>query len=58
MTLDRYTELGSVAGSDVLPATLFYDSSGRLVGTHVGELTAEALEQKLATLRVNALPDH
>ncbi len=57
ITLDRYNELGNVAGSGMLPATLFYDGSGRLIDTHLGELTAATLEKKLSQLRSNALPD-
>ena len=33
------------------PTTLFYDTSGRLVDTHAGELSAATLAAKLATLR-------
>lgn len=51
VTLDRYSELGSVAGSGMLPATLFYDGSGRLIDTYLGELTAATLEKKLNQLR-------
>lgn len=51
LTLDRYSELGSVAGSGILPATLFYDGSGRLIDTYLGELTAATLEKKLNQLR-------
>ncbi len=51
VTLDRYNELGNVAGSGMLPATLFYDGSGRLIDTHLGELTAATLEKKLSPLR-------
>ncbi|MBT9569440.1 MAG: TlpA family protein disulfide reductase [Thiobacillus sp.] len=51
VALDPYTELSGVAGSGVLPATLFYDASGRLVDTHLGALSAAALDDKLARLR-------
>ena len=51
VTLDPYTELGSIAGSGMLPATLFYDAEGRLVATHLGALSAPALDKKLARLR-------
>ena len=51
VTLDRYSELGKVAGSGILPATLFYDGSGRLVDTYLGELSAATLEKKLTQLR-------
>jgi len=51
VTLDRYTELGRVASSGMLPATLFYDGSGRLIDTYLGELTAATLEKRLNQLR-------
>ena len=51
VALDRYAELGRVAGSDVLPATLFYDADGRLIETHLGELSAATLAAKLAVVR-------
>lgn len=51
VTLDRYSELSSLAGSGMLPATLFYDGSGRLVDTYLGALSAATLEKKLTQLR-------
>ena len=51
--LDRDTRLGTVAGSMVLPITLFYDASGRLIDTHLGELSAAALASKLNLLRAH-----
>ena len=49
--LDHDTRLGFVAGSGTLPLTLFYDASGRLVDTHLGELSAASLASKLDPLR-------
>lgn len=49
--LDRDTQLGFVAGSGTLPITLFYDTSGRLVDTHLGALSTASLARKLNLLR-------
>ena len=49
--LDTGTEFGRAAGSAGLPTTLFYDASGRLVDTHLGELSAATLASKLKPLR-------
>ena len=49
--LDVRAELGPAVGSRGLPTTLFYDASGRLVDTHVGELSAASLASKLQRLR-------
>lgn len=45
--LDRDASLGKAAGSMALPTTLFYDREGRLVDTHLGELSAASLANKL-----------
>lgn len=39
------------AGSRGLPTTLFFDARGRLVDTHMGELTEAGLAEKLQRLR-------
>lgn len=49
--LDTSTEFGRAAGSAGLPTTFFYDASGRLVDTHLGELSAATLASKLISLR-------
>lgn len=49
--LDHDTRLGFVAGSQMLPITLFYDASGKLVDTHLGTLTAASLAKRLNALR-------
>lgn len=49
--LDPNAELGRAVGSTGLPTTLFYDSGGRLVDTHLGELSAASLASKLDQLR-------
>ncbi|MGH8856429.1 MAG: redoxin family protein [Polaromonas sp.] len=45
--LDPGTALGKAVGSRALPTTLFYDINGRLVDTHLGELSAASLASKL-----------
>jgi thiol-disulfide isomerase/thioredoxin len=48
--LDPGAGLGSEVGSGGLPTTLFYNADGRLVDTHVGQLTAGSLAAKLNRL--------
>ncbi|AQR68840.1 thiol:disulfide interchange protein [Janthinobacterium sp. LM6] len=45
--LDSEAVLGKAAGSSALPTTLFYDAQGRLVDTHLGELSDASLASKL-----------
>lgn len=52
--LDPTAALGREVGSGALPTTLFYDASGRLVDTHLGELSAASLTSKLSPLRASA----
>lgn len=54
--LDPNTALGRAIGSTALPTTLFYDASGRLVDTHLGELSAASLASKLNRLRTRSDP--
>lgn len=49
--LDPGTRLGREVGSGSLPTTLFYDANGRLVDTHLGQLSAASLASKLSRLR-------
>lgn len=49
--LDAGAKMGTEIGSGGLPTTLFYAADGRLVDTHVGQLTAGALAGKLSRLR-------
>lgn len=55
VVLDPRAELGKAIGSRALPTTLFYDASGQLVGTHLGELSAASLASQLKKLRLTAL---
>ena len=48
--LDIGARLGHEVGSMSLPTTLFYDASGRLVDTHLGELSPASLASKLKRL--------
>jgi thiol-disulfide isomerase/thioredoxin len=54
--LDPNTALGRAIGSTALPTTLFYDASGQLVDTHLGELSAASLASKLDRLRTRTNP--
>ena len=47
VVLDSAAALGKAAGSSALPTTLFYDARGRLVDTHLGELSDASLASKL-----------
>ncbi|MCC7703813.1 TlpA family protein disulfide reductase [Janthinobacterium sp. GW460P] len=47
VVLDSGAALGKAAGSSALPTTLFYDAQGRLVDTHLGELSDASLASKL-----------
>jgi thiol-disulfide isomerase/thioredoxin len=49
--LDTDAALGKAVGSASLPTTLFYDARGRLVATHLGELSAASLASQLQQLR-------
>lgn len=49
--LDPGARLGREVGSGALPTTLFYDTNGRLIDTHLGELSAASLASKLNQLR-------
>ena len=51
VVLDPGAELGRAVGSTGLPTTLFYDASGQLADTHLGELSAASLASKLNPLR-------
>lgn len=54
--LDAEAGLGHAVGSTALPTTLFYDANGRLLDTHLGELSAASLAHKLNPLRPRANP--
>ena len=51
VVFDPSATLGSSVGSRALPTTLFFDATGRLVDTHLGELSAASLASKLQPLR-------
>lgn len=54
--LDQSARLGREVGSGSLPTTLFYDANGRLVDTHLGQLSAASLASKLSKLRAPGKP--
>jgi hypothetical protein len=43
----RHRPAGPAVGSMALPTTLFYDADGRLVGSHLGELSRASLRHAL-----------
>ena len=45
--LDPFSTVSRETGSRGLPTTLFFDGNGRLVDTHMGELTGAGLARKL-----------
>jgi len=45
--LDSRGDIGQQAGSAALPTTLFYDASGKLVDSHLGELSRATLRRAL-----------
>ena len=54
VVLDSEAALGKAAGSSALPTTLFYDAQGRLVDTHLGELSDASLSSKLQKIAAPA----
>lgn len=54
--LDSGGRLGQQVGSQALPTTLFYDSAGRQVGSHLGELSRASLSKALEDLQDDAQP--
>ncbi|MFA5496265.1 MAG: TlpA disulfide reductase family protein [Porticoccaceae bacterium] len=48
--LDQHGQLSAAVGARVLPTTLFYDAEGRLVHTHIGELSRATLDRGLKLL--------
>lgn len=48
--LDPFSKVGQASGSRALPTTLFYDAEGRLVDSHLGEVSAPRLTDYLDAL--------
>lgn len=53
--LDSGGRFAREVGSMGLPTTLFYDAGGRLIDTHMGQLSAASLASKLNRLRARPL---
>ncbi|WP_422358185.1 prolipoprotein diacylglyceryl transferase family protein [Qipengyuania flava] len=51
VVLDTQMTLMDVAGNGVLPTTVFVDARGKIVATHVGEISRAALSDKLQQLQ-------
>ena len=56
--VDPQSSVGAALGHGGLPTTLFFDASGRLAGTRIGELSQATLNQRLAELRAASPPSH
>lgn len=56
LLFDPAGRLGALAGSRALPTTLFYGADGRLLGTHLGELSAASLARALQALEPREPP--
>ncbi|PLW83832.1 redoxin [Kineobactrum sediminis] len=54
--LDPHTILGRETGHRSLPVTLFYTADGRMVDTHLGELSSATLAYRLQRLATKPLP--
>lgn len=52
--VDPFSSVAEATGTRGYPTTLFFDAEGRVVDTHVGELTRAGLAQKLR--RLDAVP--
>ena len=52
VVIDSFSSVSQSAGARGLPTTLFFDGSGRLVDTHMGELTRASLAHKLKQLEI------
>ncbi|PWB35745.1 peroxiredoxin [Pseudomonas sp. SDI] len=53
---DAGGQLAQQVGSMALPTTLFYDAEGRLVGSHLGELSRASLRHALGAIDRSAAP--
>ena len=52
VVIDSFSSVSQSAGARGLPTTLFFDGSGRLIDTHMGELTRASLAHKLKQLEI------
>jgi hypothetical protein len=51
VVMDTKGEFGRRAGMSAVPTTLFYGADGRQVVRHIGELSADSLRKRLASLK-------
>ncbi|MGR3978256.1 TlpA family protein disulfide reductase [Acinetobacter sp. 1207_04] len=51
--LDPQGQTAEKTGMFGLPSTLFFDAQGKLIASHMGELTHASLNQKIKQIRVN-----
>lgn len=56
LLLDSGGRLARAFGSQALPTTVFYDADGRLLGSHLGELSHASLARQLERLQPNEKP--
>jgi len=54
--LDPFSAVSQATGARGLPTTLFFDAGGRLVDTHMGELTRAGLARKLQAFEASSRP--
>lgn len=54
--LDSGGQFGQQAGSQALPTTLFYNTQGQQVASHLGELSAASLSHQIAKLKEEETP--
>ncbi|WP_019675279.1 TlpA family protein disulfide reductase [Arsukibacterium perlucidum] len=53
LLLDRQGEVATQLGAHGLPVTLYFDADGRLLKSHMGELSAASLAQSLQQMGIN-----
>ena len=51
VVLDTQMGLMGVSGNGVLPTTIFVNGNGKIVATHVGEISRAALSEQLQQLQ-------
>ena len=54
--VDSFSALSEAVGSRGLPTTLFFDAEGRLLDSHVGELSAASLAARMQRFEASSRP--